>query len=60
VKERDWYYADHNDSKKWVDDEFEIPVKYAKGKEEITIRIEYVSSEKGTWNEFYYWVFSYK
>ena len=59
VKERDWYYADYNNSKKWLDNDFEIPSEYTKGKEKINIRIEFVSSELGTWNEYKYWIYSY-
>jgi hypothetical protein len=43
------------------DSDFEIPAKYTKGKNKISIEIKYVGSpQKKEVNEFYYWVYSYK
>jgi hypothetical protein len=39
--------------------DFEVPEKYTKGKSKITVRIEFVSSKTGRWNEYRYWIFSY-
>lgn len=59
VRERSWYYADRNPYKRWLEDEFAIPAAYTAGKDELTIRLEYVQEgESQTWNEFYYWVFT--
>ncbi len=60
VKERNWYFADRNPYKRWLEDEFEIPAQYTRGKTSLTVRIEYTQDgESRTWNEFYYWVYSY-
>jgi len=59
VRERDWYYADRNPHKRWLDDEFLIPQSYTAGKAKITVRIEpAVCGGETTWNEFFYWVYS--
>lgn len=59
VAERSWYYADRNPYKRWLEDEFDIPGAYTSGKQEITIRLEYVQAgETRAWNEFYYWIYS--
>lgn len=58
VTERDWYYADQNMYHRWIDDEFQIPVSYTRGKSSIKIRIQPVAVEGlYTWNEFAYWVY---
>jgi hypothetical protein len=57
VKEKDWYYADQNPYKRWLDDEFIIPAKYTKGKSQIEIKIVPLSiNSTSTWNEYFYWV----
>lgn len=43
----------------WFDCEYEIPSKYTKGKEHITLRIEYLQAVKEELNSFYYWIYSY-
>ncbi len=44
----------------WRDDDFEIPGSLTNGKDSITIKIEYVASpQKGTINEYFYWVMSH-
>ncbi|MDR1224822.1 MAG: DUF2961 domain-containing protein [Tannerella sp.] len=44
----------------WYDCEYEIPSKYTKGKDKITIRIEHLQSLKNELNSFYFWIYSYK
>jgi hypothetical protein len=63
VSERPWYNVDYEHtfrSIRWLDTDFEIPARYTKGKKEIRIRIEPLSSKTGRWDEFHYWVFSYR
>lgn len=58
VTERNWYYADQNMFHRWVDDEFQIPASYTKGKSSLKLRIEPVAIDGSvTWNEFAYWVY---
>lgn len=60
VTERLWYVADSNPYKRWLEDDFEIPAKYTKGKKSLNIRIVPVSMSKegkNTWNEAEYQVF---
>ena len=59
VTQRPWYTADVNAALKWMDDDFEVPASYTAGKSRITVKIEYVSSSKGSWNEYYYHVYTY-
>ena len=62
VTERLWYVADSNPYKRWLEDDFEIPAKYTKGKKSLNIRIVPVSMSKegkNTWNEAEYQVFCY-
>jgi len=42
VTERTWYRADRNQYLRWLDDEFDIPPVYTRGKDTITLRLEYV------------------
>ncbi len=42
VTERTWYRADRNPSLRWLEDEFEIPAKYTKGKEQIRIQLVFL------------------
>jgi hypothetical protein len=59
VIERDWYYADKNPIKRWLDDEFAIPFRYTRGKSSLSVRIIPKAINGGiTWNEFHYWVYS--
>jgi hypothetical protein len=59
VIERDWYYADKNPVKRWLDDEYAIPAMYTKGKSSLTVRIIPKSIHgKITWNVFHFWAFS--
>jgi hypothetical protein len=39
VTERTWYRADRNPHLRWLEDEFEIPVRYTKGKDKIRVRL---------------------
>jgi hypothetical protein len=62
VTERPWYSVDYEKTYRdirWFDSDFEVPEKYARGKNKITVRIEFVSSKTGRWDEYRYWVFSY-
>jgi hypothetical protein len=59
IKERDWYFADRNPFKRWLDDEFFIPERYTIGKSKIEIMIEPVPIDnKSNWNEYFYWIYS--
>jgi hypothetical protein len=63
VSERPWYSVDYEKTYRdirWVDSDFEVPVRYTKGKNKITVHIEFVDSETGRWDEYRYWVFSYR
>jgi hypothetical protein len=42
VVERTWYHADRNPFQRWLEDEFEIPVKYTRDKDRIRVRLEFV------------------
>ncbi|MEN6323626.1 MAG: DUF2961 domain-containing protein [Proteiniphilum sp.] len=44
----------------WFDTEYEIPSKYTRGKNEITVKIEHVKSIKKELNSFYYWIYCYQ
>ena len=62
VIERLWYVADSNPYKRWLEDDFEIPARYTKGKKSLNIRIVPVSMSKEgriAWNEAEYQVFCY-
>ncbi len=62
VTERPWYSVDFEKTYRgirWFDSDFEVPAKYTKGKATITVRIEFVSSQTGHWDEYHYWVYSY-
>ena len=58
VEEYDWYVADRNPHRRWLEDEFEIPSRYTRGKDRIHLRLEHMGSAPG-WTEFFYWVFSH-
>jgi hypothetical protein len=63
VAERPWYNVDCEKTYRdirWVESDFEIPAKYTKGKNSITVKIENLNGPSRAWNEFFYWVFSYK
>jgi hypothetical protein len=45
VTERTWYHADRNQQLRWLEDEFDIPSSYTRGKDSITLRLEYVSAD---------------
>jgi hypothetical protein len=62
VSERPWYNVDYEKTYRgirWFDSDFEVPQKYTKGKSKIIIRIEFVGSESGRWDEYHYWIYSY-
>jgi hypothetical protein len=62
VIERPWYSVDYEKTYRnirWFDADFEIPEAYTQGKDRIKIRIEFVSSKTGRWDEYRYWVFSH-
>ena len=58
VAEYDWYVADRNPHRRWLEEEFEIPLRYTRGKDRIRIRLEHLG-EAPAWTEFFYWVFSH-
>lgn len=59
VEEAKWYYADNNPYYQWLDDSFQIPEKYTKGKDRIRITIEPVEVDGvKTWNHAKYQVVS--
>jgi len=43
----------------WYDGEYEIPRQYTRGKDYVTVKIEYVQAVKNELNSFYYWVYCY-
>lgn len=56
-----WYVADCNPYRRWLDDEFEIPAEYAKGKSELKIKISpSIINGKCSWNESKYTIFIYR
>lgn len=62
VAERPWYSVDFEKTYRdirWLDSDFEVPESYTKRKSKITVRIEFVSSQTGRWDEYHYWVYSY-
>jgi hypothetical protein len=62
VTERPWYSVDYEKTYRgirWFDSDFEVPKRYTAGKSKITVRIEFVSSQSGRWDEYHYWVYSY-
>ena len=62
VVERPWYSVDYEKAYRgirWFDSGFDVPAKYTKGKSNINVRIEFVSSEIGRWDEYHYWIYSY-
>jgi hypothetical protein len=61
VADREWYWSDSNTIMRWLDTDFEIPPSYTAGKNKINIRIVYVNARAlPEWNEYHYWIFSYK
>jgi hypothetical protein len=62
VTERPWYSVDFDSTYRnirWMDTDFEIPSRYTKGKNKIAVKIEFLSSKTGRWDEYHYWVYSY-
>jgi hypothetical protein len=62
VTERPWYSVDYEKTYRgirWFDSDFEVPRRYTEGKSHVTVRIEFVSSQRGRWDEYHYWVYSY-
>ena len=41
VSERTWYRADRNPHLRWLEDEFEIPAHYTKGKDRIRVKLAF-------------------
>ena len=63
VCERPWYTVDYEKTYRdirWLDADFEIPARYTAGKSVINLKIEYVSGKNLEWDEYYYWIYSYK
>jgi len=44
---------------RWYDAEYEIPQKFTRSKDHVTVKIEYVQAVKNELNSFYYWVYCY-
>lgn len=60
VVARDWYFADYNPTRRWLEDEFEIPAAYTAHKRQLQIRIEPLKTDgEACWNEYHYWVYSH-
>lgn len=62
VDTRMWYVADHNPYKRWLEDDFEIPARFTRGKNRLNIRIvpvDLTGRKEVTWNEAAYQVFCY-
>lgn len=62
VMERPWYSVDYEKTYRgirWFDSDFNVPAKYTRGKSHITVRIKFISSDTGRWDEYHYWVYSY-
>ncbi len=62
VTERPWYSVDYPKTYRgirWWDSDFDVPAKYTQGKSKITVRIKFVSSETGRWDEYHYRIYSY-
>ena len=60
--ERPWHNVDYPGIYRnilWLDSGFEAPAKRTKGKSKLDVRIEFVSSATGRWDELHYWVYSY-
>nr|WP_144928968.1 glycoside hydrolase family 172 protein [Paenibacillus bovis] len=53
-----WYHAGSNITHAWRDLDFFIPEEFTSGKEEITIKVEYVKTEADDWSEFRYQAFT--
>ncbi len=58
VVERPWVISKNNYNALWFDSDFEIPRKYTKGKSNVSIRLQHISSYKN-WIEYKYNIFSY-
>jgi hypothetical protein len=62
IPDTPWYLCDlpAPAATAFVDTDFEIPVKYTRGKDHLTIRVEHVAGQKvDSNNEYYYWIYSY-
>jgi hypothetical protein len=62
VTERPWYTVDYEKAYRnirWFDSDFEVPKRYTRRKSNITVRIEFLSSATGRWDEYHYWVYNY-
>ena len=63
VTERPWYSVGYERTYRnirWFDSDFEVPARYTKGKSKIAVRIEFSGSKTGRWDEYRYWVYSYR
>ena len=59
VEERSWYWPDFNPFRRWLEDEYEIPASYTRGKSSLRIRLVNVAGKDRPWSESAYWVYSY-
>jgi hypothetical protein len=62
VTERQWYSVDYEKTYRgirWFDSDFQVPERYTRGKSKLNVRIEFVGSQSGRWDEYHYWVYSW-
>ena len=64
VTERPWYSVDFEKTYRDIfagfdSDFFEIPKRYTAGKSHINVRVEFVNSQEGHWDEYHYWIYSH-
>lgn len=60
VTERAWYWAGNNPYRRWLEDEFEVPLAYTRGKSQLRLRIQSLSDDGAPqWSQYRYWVFSH-
>ncbi len=56
-KSGEWFTPGIDSLDRWRDSEYEIDPIFTKGKKEIIVRVEFISSTID-WNEFRYWIYS--
>lgn len=62
VTEHSWYNVDYEKTYRdirWFNSDFDVPAKDPQGKSKITVRVEFISSKTGRWDEYHYWICSY-
>lgn len=61
VAERPWYSVDYEKTYRgirWFDSDFQVPERYTRGKSKLNVRVEFVGSQSGRWDEYHYWIYS--